>query len=91
MTFEYDSAKSEINSRKHGIDFEEAQGLWSDNWRLTTAVEHRGERRELLIAHYAGSCWTAIYTTREENIRIISVRRSTRKEIAYYDRKRNER
>ena len=91
MTFEYDPNKSEANLGKHGIDFEEAQELWADEWRLATAVEHRGERRKLLMARYAGSCWTAIYTMRGERVRIISVRRATKKEAAYYDRKRNER
>lgn len=91
MPFEYDPSKSEANLDKHGIDFEEAQELWADEWRLATAVEHKGERRELLIAHYAGGCWTAIYTMRGESIRIISARRATKKEVAYYDRKRNER
>lgn len=91
MTFEYDPNKSAANEDKHGIDFEEAQQLWDDEWRLATAVEHRGERRELLIAHYAGGYWTAIYTMRGESIRIISVRRATQKEVSYYDRKRNER
>ncbi|WP_172136299.1 BrnT family toxin [Adlercreutzia sp. ZJ473] len=91
MAFEYDPNKSAANKEKHGIDFEEAQGLWDDEWRMATAVQYRGERRELLIAHYAGSCWTAIYTMRGERIRIISVRRATQKEVAYYDRKRNER
>jgi uncharacterized protein len=28
--FEYDAEKSESNLDKHGIDFEEAKGLWHD-------------------------------------------------------------
>ena len=31
MGFEYDSEKSAENKRKHGVDFEEAQALWSDS------------------------------------------------------------
>ena len=58
---------------------------------MLTAVERSGERRELLIAHYAVRCWTAIYTMCGANVRIISVRKSTQKEVAYYDRKRNGR
>ena len=30
MTFEFDPAKSEVNRRKHGIDFIAAQALWRD-------------------------------------------------------------
>ena len=29
-SFEYDVKKSEINNKKHGIDFEEAKKLWDD-------------------------------------------------------------
>jgi uncharacterized DUF497 family protein len=30
MIFEFDPAKSEVNRRKHGIDFIAAQVLWRD-------------------------------------------------------------
>ena len=30
MRFEYDPDKSSANRQKHGIDFEEAQALWTD-------------------------------------------------------------
>lgn len=33
-TFEFDSAKSESNRSKHGMDFVEAQGLWNDSMLL---------------------------------------------------------
>lgn len=87
--FEYDPEKSISNVDKHGIDFEEAQQLWDDPWRLAAVVEHKGERRELLIAHYAGAFWTAIFTKRDGHIRIISVRRATKNEVSFYDSKRN--
>jgi uncharacterized DUF497 family protein len=29
-SFEYDGKKSELNKRKHGLDFIEAQELWKD-------------------------------------------------------------
>ena len=30
LKFQYDSNKSQLNQRKHGIDFIEAQQLWQD-------------------------------------------------------------
>ena len=30
MAFEFDPKKSAANKKKHGIDFQEAQALWSD-------------------------------------------------------------
>lgn len=90
MEFEYDPAKSTTNLLKHGIDFEEAQSLWGDQEALTIRVRRKAEKRLMLIARYAGACWTAIYTMRGDIIRIISVRRATGNEVSYYDRKRNE-
>ena len=90
MYFEYDPRKSSSNADKHGIDFEEAQELWNDEWRLTARIKRKGEARRLLIARHAGSLWTAIYVHRDEAIRIISVRRSTSEEVSYYDRCRND-
>ena len=46
----------------------------SDGWVLTD-----------LVAVYKGKHWTAVYTRRGNNIRIISVRRSRAKEITYYE------
>lgn len=90
MQFEYDPNKSEANLRKHGIDFDEAQELWCDEWRLVAKIERKGEERSMLIARYASSFWTAIYVLREDVVRIISVRRSTKEEVTHYDRCRNE-
>ena len=45
MEFEYDRSKSERNLEKHGVDFEEAQELWSDPYMVRFTVEYGGERR----------------------------------------------
>ena len=34
MDFEFDKRKSQINKKKHGIDFIEAQALWDDPDRI---------------------------------------------------------
>ena len=76
MEFEFDEKKSRINAEKHGIDFEQAQFLWCDARRVV--VETRSETEPLfaLIGLLGGKIWTAIYTMREDRIRMISVRRS---------------
>ncbi len=74
------------NLDKHGIDFDEAQNLWSDESKIIFPVTTTsGEERFLMIAKYNNKYWTAIYTLRGDNIRIISVRRSRPKEIAHYE------
>ncbi len=85
MDFEYDQQKSESNKIKHGIDFEESQILWNDERGHELAVESSNESRHVLIARYVERHWSAVYTYRGNNIRIISVRRARLKEIALYD------
>jgi len=61
MKFEYDENKSHINEQKHGINFDDAQQLWSDENLLEVALN------------------------RANVIRIISIRRSRKEEIAHYE------
>ena len=72
--FEYDLVKSKINSDKHGIDFMEAEVLWEDPNRIVISARSTYESRFLLIAEREGTLWSTVYTSRGENIRIISVR-----------------
>ncbi len=87
MEFEYDSQKSEINQRKHGIDFNRARLLWTDEKRLVAPARSTTEPREAIIAEIDGMLWTAIYTSRGEAIRIISVRRSRNEERESYNKR----
>ena len=88
--FEFDQNKSDANEDKHGIGFVEAQELWQDEYRLVAKLEHKGEQRYLLIAHYCGSLWSAIYTMRIETVRIISVRKATNSEVSFYEKSKND-
>ena len=54
MIFEYDPVKSVANKAKHGIDFEQAQGLWDDPWLLSAPARTSDEPRLLLIGAIAG-------------------------------------
>lgn len=85
MEFEWDSAKSSSNARKHGIDFVEAQKLFADPNAISFKVWDEPEERWALLAMLHGKHWTAIYTHRSGRVRIISVRRSRKKEERAYD------
>ncbi|MFP4135218.1 MAG: BrnT family toxin [Halothece sp.] len=85
MLFEYDPNKSESNRLKHGIDFEEAQRLWLDSYRIEVEAKSTTENRSLVIGKIDGKHWSAIITYRGESIRIISVRRSREKEVELYE------
>ena len=85
MIFEYDSRKSAANKKKHGIDFEEAQILWDDPDLLEIPLKTEDEPRNMVIGTIKGIHWSGIITYRDENIRIISVRRARQEEVAIYE------
>jgi hypothetical protein len=85
LEFEFDHEKSESNRRKHGIDFTDAQGLWSDERRLEIPARTKDEPRVLMIGRIQERHWSAVVTYREQRIRIISVRRSRPEEIELYE------
>ena len=82
MRLEFDPAKSAANKAKHGIDFIEAQALWSDPDRLEVPAKFVAEPRVLIIGRIGETVWSAVATYRhdeandDESIRIISVRRA---------------
>jgi uncharacterized protein len=87
--FEFDENKSTANKEKHGIDFVAAQALWADVQRLEIPARTVGEQRTLVIGSIAGKCWSAVATPRQGKIRIISVRRSRKEEVALYESEKN--
>lgn len=85
MNFEFDSKKSDTNKLKHGIDFIEAQELWNDIDLLEIPAKTADEPRFLVIGKIDEKHWTGIITYRNDNIRIISVRRARNEEIELYE------
>ncbi len=85
LSFEFDARKSQSNLTKHGIDFFEAQLLWLDPGLLEVPAKTIDEPRYLMIGKILDKHWSAIVTYREENIRIISVRRARDEEIEIYE------
>jgi uncharacterized DUF497 family protein len=85
MGFEYDLEKSAENMRKHGVDFEEAQALWSDSALLEIPARVNDEPRWVVIGKMLGKHWSAVITRRNDNVRIISVRRSRDEEVEIYE------
>ncbi len=83
--FEFDKVKSQSNLKKHGIDFIEAQKLWKDFNLIKIQAKTTDELRHLVIGKINDKHWTAIITKRKNNTRIISVRRSRKNEIKWYE------
>lgn len=85
MNFEFDPKKSDSNKNRHGIDFFEAQKLWNDLDLLEIHAKTTDEVRFLVIGKIDEKHWTGIITYRNDNIRIISVRRSRNEEVEIYE------
>ena len=83
--FEFDPEKSIRNREKHGIDFLEAQLLWNDPDLLEVPAQTEDEARFLVVGVIGSKHWSGIVTFRNENIRIISVRRSRIEEVELYE------
>jgi uncharacterized protein len=90
VEFEYDPIKSEANKRKHGINLLEAAALWNDPRALLIGLEYKEEQRFGLIAKLEDKLWIAIFTTRSERIRIISVRRARPDESDRYGQEQSQ-
>ncbi len=85
MAFEFDEQKSISNKIKHGIDFIEAQNLWKDPDRIEIPAKNLDEPRYMIIGRIGMNIWSAIYTIREINYRIISVRKARENEKEIYE------
>ncbi len=85
MEFEFDPRKSEINKKKHGIDFIEAQLLWDDIDLIEIPARTSDEPRYLVIGTISGKHWSGVITYRGEKTRIISIRQSRKEEVEIYE------
>ncbi len=88
MRFQFDPQKANTNRKKHKVAFPDAEGVFYDE--LAIHIEdYDSEEESRFIAIGMGSTGqilTVIYTYRGEEIRLISARRATGKEVKYYAR-----
>ena len=89
ITFEWDSAKAKANLKKHGISFEEAQSVFYDEFAVQFFdEEHSSDEERFLMLGMSVDTNLLIVCHCERSdgsvIRIISARKATRKEQAFY-------
>ena len=89
MKFEWDDNKNNSNKAKHSIYFETSEKLWLDENRIEILAPYPLEDRRIMISKLQNNIWTAIYTIRDDTIRIISVRRARVKEINLYEKEKS--
>ncbi|MFN9860152.1 MAG: BrnT family toxin, partial [Pseudanabaena sp.] len=64
----------------------EAQNLWNDPILLEIPSLIQDEPSFVVIGKINSKHWSGVITYRDQNIRIISVRRSCTQEVALYER-----
>lgn len=89
INFSWDDSKAQSNIAKHGISFEEAKTVFDDdNARLIYDPDHSEDENRFILLGL--SCTLKIltvvhcYRDNENNIRIISARKSTKSEAKQY-------
>ena len=87
MTATFDPRKNAANLKKHGVSLAEGDGVLSDPLAVTIEDESaEGERRFVTLgANMFGSLRVVVWTPRDDEIRIISVRKPTAKERRTYE------
>ena len=87
MEFEFDPDKAAENLKKHGVPFSDAEGVFADPLSAHCPdPDAAGEERFVAVGlGSAGQILVTVYTIREAKIRLISVRRATKREVKDYE------
>lgn len=93
INFEWEPAKAAANLKKHGVSFEEARSVFYDEFAVQFFDEEHSsdeERFLLLGMSTEGRLLLVCHCEREAGyvIRIISARKATRRESAFYGREK---
>jgi uncharacterized protein len=89
ITFEWDSSKASANLRKHSVSFDEAKSVFYDEFAVQFFDdEHSAEEDRFLMLGISSETRLLIvcHCEREDGevIRIISARKATKRESAFY-------
>ena len=92
LQFEWDRRKSLQNKRKHGVSFEEAETVFSDDYGLLIDdPDHSGAEDRFLLLGLSANLRTLVvahcYRKADDLIRIISAWKANRKERDIYNRR----
>ena len=88
MRFQFDPTKAKSNLKKHKVSFADAEGVFYDPLAIHSEDPYSaGEERWIAVGMGSASeILVVVYTFRGDEIRLISVRRATRREMKEYER-----
>lgn len=84
--YEWDDTKRQANLHKHGLDFADMVYFDWDTAQITL-IDHPSEERWIAIGFLKLALCFVVYAERGDHLRLISLRKATRKERDYYAKK----
>ena len=85
QAFTWHEDKRQLNLRKHGIDFADAEAIFRGiTFTAEDEREAYGERRFLTLGLLEDQVVSVTHTEDDEEIRIIFIRKATRHEARFY-------
>ena len=86
MNYEWSEQKKEANFEKHGVDLNEIENFeWDSVIETIDDRKNYGEQRWVAVGIICGRIYVLIYTMRNNNIRVISLRKANTRERNYYE------
>lgn len=88
MKFQFDPEKARSNRKKHGVSFADAEGVFYDPLAITREDPYSDQEDRWITVGMGnlGQILVIVYTFRDDEIRLISVRRAMRREVREYER-----
>jgi len=89
IKYHWDPVKAKANVKKHDVEFADAAGVFDDPDAVTIEdPDSEGEQRFISIGlDVLGRIMVVAYTYRGEDIRVISARKATKKEVKSYEKR----
>lgn len=87
MKFQFDPAKAKSNFKKHKVSFADAEGVFYDPLAIHREDPY-SEQEDRWVAIGLGSAsqiLVVVYTFRNDEVRLISVRHATHREVQDYE------
>ncbi len=88
MKYEWDENKRVANLAKHDVDFIDAEHFdWSSAMEASDDRFNYSEERWVALGFIGNRLLVLTYTVRDENVRLISLRKANKREREYYEEK----
>lgn len=83
--FTWDEKKRKLNLAKHGVDFRDAEAIFEGPLVTVEDVrENYGEPRYIALGLLEGDVVSLVYTERNDQVRLISIRKALKHEARFY-------